>query len=243
LHHSDYSVQFAAMEVLRALGVSILGQRDPLARGIVGLDSPQFASRALVSLLADSEPILRQAAVEALRRSNDWRVPAHLSACLADSDRWVRLSAAEALTGIRWQPANPFERASYEVARENWNALAEPGLPLTRILVETLECQSPVLRRAAIELLARVGDAEAVPALIREAARPGDSLAALLALETLLASHARRLGTAALAALAALPDPPDDAGTGPVDCSALRQAAQDELERRNPSNAADPHPR
>jgi HEAT repeat protein len=135
---------------LSALGQALATETDPRVReamltGLARAASPE-AVAALLPYLRAEDAQLRTGALDALRAMPTAIAP-HLAALLDDADADVRLLACEIARGLSSQAATP-------------------------LLCDLLDRETePNVCAAAVEVLAEVGGATALPALARCAAR------------------------------------------------------------------------
>lgn len=158
-----------------------------------------IAVPALIGTLDDPDPVVREAAVKALGEIGDERVVPALIAALKDRDRGVSGSAAVALGQIRDPRVLPALIAAMEdsdagsgnrrARRED--AASAPGAGPVAELIGQLHDFDIRRRASAAEALGRLGDRNAVPALI-----------ALLEDEERMRPDSRVMGRAAAGALA-----------------------------------------
>jgi len=126
----------------------------------------QMALETLLAALSDSDRDLRQAAAESLGRMGEARATASLTVTLDDYDEWVRRAGAQALEALKWQPAEPGQKARLLVNLLKWDEAAALGAPAVEPLITALRGKTGAVREAAALALGKVGDARAVDPLV-----------------------------------------------------------------------------
>jgi HEAT repeat protein len=211
----------------------------------VGLGSA--AVGPLTQALESGDSRTRLAAISALGRIGETGVAESLAVRLRDKHREVRRAAAETLNALGAQPADPALAALVGIELRDWDRVAQQGSIAAEPLIAFLQARDvePDALEAAGQCLSRVADADAAGLLAAQASDGRISGAVTAALAGLLAQCASAIPEAALEAMSQLPDVPryryefDAAactytreGVEQLDCSALRQGALAELERR-----------
>lgn len=155
------------------------------------------AVQPIFSSLRDDDSITRAKATEALVKIGGTDVSEALVDALSDNNVDVRKAAAQGLSALRWwYPADNGERALFLLAQQKWDELVRLGQPAAEVLVQTLKndtdfgvrgntagtlvaigilaveslidaLEDRAVRRSAIEVLGRIGDARAVEPVTR----------------------------------------------------------------------------
>ena len=77
-----------------------------------------------------------------------------LITALKDSERAVRLGAAEVLEELNWQPKDANERILYGIAKKDWDAVVKEGSAATELLIAVLRTYEAIdLHRSVLKLL------------------------------------------------------------------------------------------
>jgi HEAT repeat protein len=84
---------------------------------------------------------------------------------LEDEDAGVRTETARALQELRWRPKDPSHKASYSIARKDWDELVRLGRPAVASLIKVLKDEEPRVREKAARTLGEIGDVAAVESL------------------------------------------------------------------------------
>jgi HEAT repeat protein len=164
LQSNEYWVRHSAADTLKKLGVSRESETTFITASDGALRNRHAAQAILVSMLAESDRDFRQAAAEALGRIGLAEAVPPLAQRLSDTDRGVQSAAARALESLRWQPANPPEKARQLVALERWSETVNIGPEAVDALSDALTAQNPNSRRA-LEALVQIGGPRAISAL------------------------------------------------------------------------------
>jgi putative membrane-bound dehydrogenase-like protein len=139
-----------------------------------------MSSDDLAGLLDDRRPAVRQRAIQALARRGGDAVPAVAAAIRTGQSPEARRNAVWAATRIAHPDARAAALRALDDPDETVRQAAIHSASVWRYraaaprLRELLDAPSPQNRRAAAEALGRIGDKEAVPALLAAAGRPGD---------------------------------------------------------------------
>lgn len=122
------------------------------------------AVEPLIQALKDETWGVREKAIEALAKIGKSAVPPLVEA-LEDEDVRVRTEAARALQELSWRPKDPSHKASYLIARKDWDELVRLGRPAVGSLVKVLKDKEPGVREKAARTLGEMGDVAAVESL------------------------------------------------------------------------------
>ena len=131
------------------------------------------AIEPFITALKDEDRDVRKAAAWGLARTGTPDVEP-LVALLKDDYKWARAAAAKTLDELGWQPTQDAESVDYWVAKGDWDAVVEIGIPAVQPLVDILESKDQEMRRAAAEALGRIGDERAVEPLVVILNNPGE---------------------------------------------------------------------
>ncbi len=147
------------------------------------INTGEAAVGPLLAALEDEEQQVRQAAAAALGEIGAVRAVEPLVVALGDGDAHVRQSAAMALDRLGWKATDDAERALHFIASQRWEEL----VPLGPVAVEPLLMmlsEDSVVRRDAVNVLGRLGDARATGPLLAmlEGVSSSDRQAAIQAL-------------------------------------------------------------
>ncbi len=158
--------------------------RTAAVKGLAALRSPSLL-QPLLNALSDTEPTVREAAVAGIGALDDPQTTLFLVEALKDPAATVRQKAAKTLHNRKWEPQTDTERALRAVARGDFQKAAAMGAVGLEPLSTVLRSEDPFERQAAVEALARLGDARAVKPLLAALSDP--------------ASHVRNAAVEALA--------------------------------------------
>ncbi len=131
------------------------------------------AIEPFIIALKDEDRDVRKAAAWGLAKTGT-PVVEPLVALLKDDYKWARAAAAKTLDELGWQPTQDGESVDYWIAKDDWDAVVEIGIPAVQPLVAILECKDREVRRAAAEALGRIGDERAVEPLVAILNNPGE---------------------------------------------------------------------
>ena len=184
LRHPDLGVQWEATAALGSLGPEAMEEllrRLPdrnrsVKLGIIealGEIQDPRAVEPLIRELGDPSTEVRWETALALGEIGDTRAIAPLLPGLRDPDRYVRYGTALALRELGWAPADDRERALYLLGVQDWDGLASLGPPAVPALELALRDREREVRAKAVEILGRIGDTSAAPALLH-ALQDGD---------------------------------------------------------------------
>jgi HEAT repeat protein len=151
----DSDVSGAAAEALAGIGsaravdaligaLKSRGMREA-ARGL----GSAGAVRGVEPLIAALRETSMVEAAEALGRIGDARAVEPLVDALTHSGGDVRLAAAMALDKLGWEPGTPAARATYYVAKQQWDRSAELGAPAVEPLINAMRGLGADVRRVA----------------------------------------------------------------------------------------------
>ncbi|MGI6366765.1 MAG: HEAT repeat domain-containing protein [Anaerolineae bacterium] len=129
-------------------------------------DGLEVALKPLHRTLQDEVRAVRQAALNVLIRLNAPPTIESLVLALTDVAWSVRLSSAEALEALGWEPSREQE-IDYWIARGEPGRAVPRGLEAVPALVRMLDDQYPPLVADVVDALARLGNT-AVPALLEQ---------------------------------------------------------------------------
>jgi len=164
----------AARPLVRSIRKSKTAPARAALNALVRIGLP--ALPAVLELLRDSRPDLRDAAIEILERIRVDTTLSLLAAALPDWESGPR--AAVALEHRRWQPTTDEQVVHYLVARRDNFGLFERGAAASRVLRDDLDSgDRRVAENAAIALIG-LGVSEAVPRLIEVLGQAGTDLMA-----------------------------------------------------------------
>jgi len=119
------------------------------------------AIEPLIQALKDETWGVREKAIEALAKIGKPAV-APLVEALEDEDVGVRTEAARALQEPRWRPKNHTHKASYLIAKKDWDELVRLGRPAVGPLIKVLKDKETRVREKAARALGEIGDVAAV---------------------------------------------------------------------------------
>lgn len=183
------SSQLAKPDVLGAIyRIRRIGAGRPADPRGLRLDWPNLDSKALVALLDDPRPAVRQRAIEGLGRQGSGALTA-LSAMLREGSVIARRNAVWALTRIEGAGAREAVRLALEdsdpgVQQAGLHSVAmhRDASALPR-LVSLVTSPNPAIERKAAEALGRLENPAAVPALLAAAGDLRQALPTLLECE------------------------------------------------------------
>lgn len=221
LRSRDPQVRLAAIEKLQTSSSEdviewigeTLSDEDSKVRSAaafaLGTGKKVRALQILLEALVSGSPETRAAAAEGLGIFGEKRTSAALAARLIDPDQGVRASAAKALCQMKWVPASPEQRATYEraigredsavaltrrdTARRLKPARRSTDASLELLLDETnpepyasaLNDPDPLARVAAIHALGKEAHGEEIALLLHSAMRDMDHRVRLAAAQVL----------------------------------------------------------
>ncbi|HKS38425.1 MAG TPA: HEAT repeat domain-containing protein [Verrucomicrobiae bacterium] len=208
----------------------------------------EMAVPPLVTSLSSGDSQTRLAAVGALAQLRDPSSADAIAALLRDKHGPVRQAAAEALKQLGAELSDPDLSALAAIALRDWQAAADQGAaavePLIALLVERND--EPEIIEAAGQTLSFISDPGVAELLLAHVQDGRVSAAVATALEQALQQNPSEIPASALQQIAVLPNPQQftyqrEAGQGTyrrvgdaeVECSALRQLAEEELRRRD----------
>ena len=122
------------------------------------------AIESLIQALKDETWGVREKAIEALAKIGKSAI-APLVEALEDEDVGVRTETARTLQELRWRPKDPSHKASYLIARKDWDELVRLGRPAVVSLIKVLKDKEPRVREKAARALGEIGDIAAVESL------------------------------------------------------------------------------
>ncbi|MBM4319381.1 MAG: hypothetical protein FJ125_05315, partial [Deltaproteobacteria bacterium] len=128
--------------------------------------------RSLLAELGAAEARHRAAAAEQLGLVGDDAAVQPLRSRLDDADAAVRLAVCHALVRLGEPPPAAPEFIPYWLDTAGWEALAEIGVPAVAALSGVLEERRKDRKRGAVNALAAIADARALPPLIQALADP-----------------------------------------------------------------------
>ncbi len=177
IQDEDHHIRCSAAKVLAKTGaeqaiehlIMALKDKNRYVRRTAALSLSQIGDAAVHKLLAalkDQDRFMRHRAAEALGKIGNSAAVKPLVGALGDQDRYVRWAAAEALDQLGWKPDLRKHKASYWVAKGDWEKAAALGPSAVDLLISSLKDDSFPIRRAAAKTLAAIGDC-AVGPLIR----------------------------------------------------------------------------
>ncbi|MFQ5520302.1 MAG: HEAT repeat domain-containing protein, partial [Candidatus Methylomirabilia bacterium] len=172
LGDTDWQVRKEAAEALDRLGWQpdrgVAGVSYRIAKGQWGKCSQIGAPAVelLIAALEDERGDVRVGAARALGRIGDARAVEPLIGILGDTDWQVRRVAAEALDRLGWQPDRSEAGARYWMAKGQWDECVAMGAPAVEPLITMLGAEDRGVRKAAAEVLGRMGEVRAVEPLI-----------------------------------------------------------------------------
>ncbi|MFA5331800.1 MAG: HEAT repeat domain-containing protein [Methanoregula sp.] len=134
------------------------GVRRDAAEALGRIGDPR-AVLPLCALLHDSDPEICVSAAEALRNIPDKRAVQHLVKALAHPVHTVCFAAANTLAEYDWAPSTDQEKFLFDLARENWKALAAMGRSALPGLVCALGDGYYGVRQGAAGTLMQMGGA------------------------------------------------------------------------------------
>jgi HEAT repeat protein len=141
------------------------GVRVAAVRALAVLKT-EVVLRPISQALKDAAPAVREAAATALGLAGDKRALPLLTQMLKDPNAVVRQKALTALQKFGWEPENDQQRASRAVALGQLQKAAAMGPAAIEPLSLVLQHGNHYERQAAVEALARVGDARVVTPLL-----------------------------------------------------------------------------
>jgi HEAT repeat protein len=181
LRFRDVDIQLDAAKALGSLGPDAIGDlltalkiRDKTIKlGIIGalaeIRSPETIG-PLIATLSDENDEVRWQAALALGEIGDPAATTALKSILSDPDKYVRYASATSLTMIGWKPGDADETARYFAAMLEWNAVRQIGRPAVPALVSLLRDRDSAVRIKVVELLGKMGEKDAIPALMQSLA-------------------------------------------------------------------------
>lgn len=122
-------------------------------------------TQLLLSLLADQDEHLRDAAIEALVHDDSGVIPL-LKEALGNPSYKIREGAAQVLGRLGWQPSDTREAVQIFIAKRAWDELARQKNDAAGPLISLLSDDYYLVRREAARVLGSIGDESAVPALL-----------------------------------------------------------------------------
>ena len=153
----------ATEPLIQALKDETWGVREKAAEAL-GRIKDSRAVEPLIQALKDETWGVRETAIEALSRIGKSAVVPLVEA-LEDEDAGVRTETARALQELRWRPKNHSHKASYSIARKDWDELVRLGRPAVASLIKVLKDEEPRVREKAARTLGEIGDVAAVESL------------------------------------------------------------------------------
>jgi HEAT repeat protein len=165
LNDKNYSVQFAAAEILKAMGDTSTVDRQFAPIMDTAYRKRHLASAILIQMLEDRDPDVRQAAAESLGKLADVRAIEPLSKALDDRNPWVRRAVARSLDVVNWVPPDKELLARLKVAQEKWDEVAGFGAFAIEPLTVAAGLADPETRRGAMTCLASINDPSASEAI------------------------------------------------------------------------------
>jgi HEAT repeat protein len=139
-------------------------QRAQLRRTM--LNSGLATALTLTRALQSANPLMREAAAEALWQSNDPRALPALRDTLRDAEESVRRTAALALGTVGWQPTTLDELISWEVVIGRWDSAVAHGEAALDALLFAAQHSSPGSQAKAIECVAELRSLRAMLQLV-----------------------------------------------------------------------------
>jgi HEAT repeat protein len=119
----------------------------------------------LLNVLTEKEEYTRQAALRALGELKDARAQQALARMLNNHESDVHMVAA-ALSAMGWIPTDPSERIRFAFARGRFEETIADGKAAVAPLTEILRDKNAEYRKMAADVLGKIGDPTAGPALI-----------------------------------------------------------------------------
>ena len=155
-----------------------------LAAAALGKLEVKGRIKPLLGALLDRDPSVQMAAILALKRSTDERVPPALVPLLHDANAGVRGCAAQVLAFLGWRPANREDEMWLLAAKGKWSQVALFGAPALLPLEMALKSGPYSLCVAAAKALGDMEDPRAVRLLI-EAVKSNDPAVCAAAVDAL----------------------------------------------------------
>jgi len=153
----------ATEPLIQALKDETWGVREKAAESL-GKIKDSRAVEPLIQALKDETWGVREKAIEALSRIGKPAV-APLVEALEDEDAGVRTETARALQELRWRPKTHSNKASYLIARKDWDELVRLGRPAVGSLIKVLKDKETRVREKAARVLGEIEDVAAVESL------------------------------------------------------------------------------
>jgi HEAT repeat protein len=165
------------LRIAAARGLGKAGDPDAIEPLIVALDDANYqvvheaviaignlkdvrAVKPLCDFLNDRnrDGLYRSSVPDALRKLGDRSAIAPLIEATKDPNHFVRLFAANALTGFRWQPSTDLQRAYRAMATEKWGEVVKYGpAAVEPLLVALKTIDEPNCRQRAADDLEKLG--------------------------------------------------------------------------------------
>ena len=123
------------------------------------------AVEPLIEALKNENVYIRRRAAEVLIRMGEPAVKPLVQA-LEDKDS-DRMRVAIALDELGWKPRDDTEKASYLIAKKEWDELAKLREPAVGLLIEALKDKDEDVRKHAATALGEIGDERALQQLIQ----------------------------------------------------------------------------
>jgi HEAT repeat protein len=142
------------------------------------------STAVLITTLANHQPELRQATVEALRNKGGDHVIAALVGVLNDFDAGVRGRAARALESLRWKPTNAKEEIWFAVAQGHLAHVSGYGSQAIEALEMVLLGGPYSLQVGALHALGQIADERVLNSLV-PALKSSDHAVSVAAIEAL----------------------------------------------------------
>jgi HEAT repeat protein len=199
--------------LIKALGYKKDAEVRKEAAQALGEIGDTQAVEPLIATLKDENRDVRRAAAEMLGKIGDVRAVEPLITAIKDSARGVCQAAIEALDKLGWQPDRSEAGAVYWIEKRQWDKCVEVGAPAVEPLIATLKDVDAGVRKAAAEVLGKIGDVRAVEPLIT-AIKDSARSVRQADIGTLIKDSARGMCQAAIEALDKLGWQPDKSEVG-----------------------------
>ncbi|MEW6499810.1 MAG: HEAT repeat domain-containing protein, partial [Cyanobacteriota bacterium] len=137
--------------------------RETVVEALGKLGSGLAFETLIDSLKRENVPTIKKTTIKALGLLGDMRAATTLKQLL--SDWYLASDAADALQKLGWKPKNIQEKATFLVAKNQWDECVEMGSSAVEPLIKALE--RPFTREEVADTLGKISDARAVDPLTK----------------------------------------------------------------------------